>query len=254
MEHYHLRKYRGPEVWKRVRAAYEEGQTGPEVARRYDVGLANLRKKARNEGWSRADQAAAADRALSDPDPAPADEAPVRPAAAVAAAVARASSALADGRASEAAGLLRAAEGLTRLTVDERDAAEPADEAPLTPEEDAAREAAAKKGWDDMLDLIEAQADALARHILADVPYAPLVHSGFVAAWRAQYLGPEAAARDLARMQADSPQRVPFHWRDDGQPRPVDEVRALYYPVYRRQIRRQAGLPPLGPGDEGGWG
>lgn len=253
MEHYHLRKYRGPEVWRRVRAAYEQGQTGPEVARRYDVGLSNLRKKAAREGWSRSHQAAAADRALLDPsatpEAAPASDAPTRPAAAVAAAVARASSALAGGRAAEAAGLLRAAGSLARLTGDSPDQADPADDGPLTPEEDAAREAAAKKGWDDLLDLIEAQADALARQILADVPYAPAVHSGFVHAWRAQYLGPEAAASDHAGMQANAAHRVAFHWHDDGQPLPVDEVRAMYYRVFRRQIRARAGLPAVGPGD-----
>ena len=253
MEHYHLRKYRGPEVWRRVRTAYEEGQTGPEVARRYDVGLANLRKKAVREGWSRSHQAAAADRALLEepapPQAAPAPGAPVRPAAAVAAAVAQASSALAGGRATEAAGLLRAAGSLARLTGDSPEADEPTDDGPLTPEQDAAREAAAKKGWDDLLDLIEAQADALARQLLADVAWAPAVHSGFVHAWRAQYLGPEAAAQDHARMQTNAAHRVAFHWHDDGQPLPVDEVRAMYYGVYRRQIRARAGLPAVGPRD-----
>ena len=102
-----------------------------------------------------------------------------------------------------------------------------------------------------MLDLIEAQADALARRILADAAHAPAVHSGFVHAWRAQYLGPEAAARDHADMQVNAPHRVAFHWHDDGRPLPVDEVRAMYYGVYRRQIRARAGLPAVGPGDGG---
>ena len=252
MEHYRLRKYRGPEVWKRVRTAYEQGQTGPEVARRYDVGLANLRKKAAREGWSRSHQAAAADRAaLATPAPPdPAHDAAARPADALASAVARASSALAGGRAAEAAGLLRAAESLARLT-GAAPGEEPADavDAPLTPEEDAAREAAAKKGWNDLLDLIEAQADALARQLLVDVTFAPAVHSGFVHAWRAQYLGPDAAAHDHARMQGNAAHRVAFHWHDDGRPLPVDEVRAMYYQVFRRQIRAKAGLPAVGPGD-----
>lgn len=64
MDHYRLRKYRGPETWKRVRAAYEAGESGPSCARRFDVGLANLRKKARLDGWSRRHQAERADRAL----------------------------------------------------------------------------------------------------------------------------------------------------------------------------------------------
>lgn len=71
MEHHRLRKYRGPETWKRVRAAYEAGESGPSCARRFDVGLANLRKKARREGWSRKDQADRADRELPREAPAP---------------------------------------------------------------------------------------------------------------------------------------------------------------------------------------
>jgi hypothetical protein len=52
-------------------------------------------------------------------------------------------------------------------------------------------------------------------------------------------------------MQVNAPHRVAFHWHDDGRPLPVDEVRAMYYAVYRRQIRARAGLPAVGPGDEG---
>ena len=57
MEHYRLRKYRGPETWARVRKAYEAGESGPSCALRFDVGLSNLRKRARNEGWDRKSQA-----------------------------------------------------------------------------------------------------------------------------------------------------------------------------------------------------
>lgn len=64
MEHFRLRKYRGPETWTRVRKAYEAGESGPSCARRFDVGLANLRKKCRREGWSRCHQAERADREL----------------------------------------------------------------------------------------------------------------------------------------------------------------------------------------------
>lgn len=52
MEHYRLRKYRGPKIWAKVQEAYEAGETGPSCARRFDVGLANLRKKALREGWT----------------------------------------------------------------------------------------------------------------------------------------------------------------------------------------------------------
>lgn len=259
-------KQRSRAVWDRVRAAYLAGEPAASVARRFDVGYGNLRFRAYSEGWTRKAALARADAGAAEEavrldgqadeaarfaatagDPEPAD-----PRLARRRAIARASALLAAGRAMEATAMLKAAESLSRLTGDDMDAADdPYDHGPLTPEQDAAREAAARKGWDDMLDLIEAQADALARQLLADVAFAPAVHSGFVHAWRAQYLGPEAAAQDHARMQVNAAHRVAFHWDDEGQPRPVDEVRAMYYGVYRRQIRVRAGLPAVGPGDEG---
>ena len=53
MEHHRLRKYRGPETWDRVRQAYVAGESAPSVARRFDVGLSNLRRRAMAEGWTR---------------------------------------------------------------------------------------------------------------------------------------------------------------------------------------------------------
>ena len=53
MEHHRLRKYRGPETWARVREAYIAGESAPSVARRFDVGLSNLRRRAMAEGWTR---------------------------------------------------------------------------------------------------------------------------------------------------------------------------------------------------------
>jgi hypothetical protein len=64
MDHFRLRKYRGPKTWERVRKAYEAGESGPSCALRFDVGLANLRKKARLEGWCRRHQAERSDRDL----------------------------------------------------------------------------------------------------------------------------------------------------------------------------------------------
>src|SRR5690606_16272124 len=53
MEHHRLRKYRGPETWARAREAYVAGESAPSVARRFDVGLSNLRRRAMAEGWTR---------------------------------------------------------------------------------------------------------------------------------------------------------------------------------------------------------
>jgi len=129
MQHHRLRKYRGPETWRQAREAFIAGESGPSVARRFDVGLANLRRRAREEGWTRAAIAAQLDlkplRGGADaPSPALAaltlweddlDLEEIPPREAMALAVRRASALLAAGHAAEAAALLRAAEALDRV-------------------------------------------------------------------------------------------------------------------------------------------
>ncbi|RZJ01265.1 MAG: hypothetical protein EON90_03795 [Brevundimonas sp.] len=128
MEHYRLRKYRGPETWARVQAAYVAGESAPSVARRFDVGLSNLRRRAMKEGWTRR---CIADRLDLRPlrggadDPSPAismldledlPETPhIAPKAALGKAVRRAAWLISQGQAAEATALLRAAEALERL-------------------------------------------------------------------------------------------------------------------------------------------
>lgn len=129
MEHHRLRKYRGPETWARVRAAYVAGESAPSVARRFDVGLSNLRRRAMAEGWTRrriaetldlkplrggADDPPPAIGALADLEALP--ETPwVDPRDAMAKAVCRAAWLIEQGQAAEATVLLRAAEALDRL-------------------------------------------------------------------------------------------------------------------------------------------
>lgn len=135
MEHHALRKYRGPEIWARVRTAYLAGEPAPSVARRFDVGLGNLRKRARAEGWTRNRAALRNDlkpeRAMSAGSIAgspgasetPPDEAPEYPAGtreALKRAAERAAWLIAEGRGAEAMVLVRAAEALSNL-VDTRD-------------------------------------------------------------------------------------------------------------------------------------
>ncbi|MGV8930111.1 MAG: hypothetical protein ACOH1E_10180 [Brevundimonas sp.] len=133
MEHHALRKYRGPEIWARVRTAYLAGESAPSVARRFDVGLANLRKRARAEGWTRNRAALAGDlkperAAGSAATPAracgaPVDEIPEYPVGtreALKRAAERAAWLIAEGRGAEAMVLVRAAEALSNL-VDARD-------------------------------------------------------------------------------------------------------------------------------------
>lgn len=134
MEHYALRKYRGPEVWERVRKAYLAGESAPSVARRFDVGLGNLRKRARAEGWTRSGSAlrndmkperrtAGPEPGSSDPAEPAADETPEYPVGtreALKRAAERAAWLIAEGRGAEAMVLVRAAGALSDL-VDRRD-------------------------------------------------------------------------------------------------------------------------------------
>lgn len=46
-------KIRSEETWAEIRRAWEGGETGASVARRYDVGLANLWRRRASEGWDR---------------------------------------------------------------------------------------------------------------------------------------------------------------------------------------------------------
>ena len=134
MDHYRLRKYRGPETWAKVREAYLAGQPAPSVAQRFDVSLANLRKKASREGWTRNAEALKYDlkpiRGAPDgPQPAigplpdalnlpfEANERPVRVVEAIERAGARAAWLISEGRAGEAEALIRAARALSELSV-----------------------------------------------------------------------------------------------------------------------------------------
>lgn len=130
MEHYRLRKYRGPETWAQVRKAYVAGESAPSVARRFDVGLSNLRRRAMAEGWTRSRIAERLDlrplRGGAD-DPPPAlmalaelETMPETPRidahAALRKAVRRAAWLVSQGQAAEATALLRAADALDKLS------------------------------------------------------------------------------------------------------------------------------------------
>lgn len=112
-----------------MREAFIAGESGPSCARRFDVGLANLRRRARAEGWTRAAIAAKLDlkplrggadapppaiTALSFEEALELDAVPPREAMFMA--VRRAASLLAAGQTAEAATLLRAAAALERMS------------------------------------------------------------------------------------------------------------------------------------------
>jgi hypothetical protein len=214
MEHFRLRKYRGPEVWAKVREAYVAGEPGPQVAARFDVGLANLRKKALREGWTRAAAARGSDPLIlatqpdllgtpHDPALSP-PPAPAHPAVARDSAIGRAAALLAEGRAAEATALLKAAETLGRLAVD----AGPPPEPERTPEEarmaeweaDRAREEQARVVFDEIRAHFRDVALQLANAMLSETPRVVGGDDWCLAAlhWRARVLGPEIALSDFA--------------------------------------------------------
>ena len=134
-------KYRGPETWALVRQAYLGGETAGSVAKRFDVGVDALRRRATNEGWTRKEHAAAVDPAAAlhpnarrpeeahPPRPAggrvparaPAayDVADTTPAELLRRALRQASDALAEGRTADARTLAQMAESLSRTAARE---------------------------------------------------------------------------------------------------------------------------------------
>lgn len=209
MEHFRLRKYRGPDTWKKVREAYVAGEPGPSVARRFDVGLSNLRKKARREGWTRNRIAAELERAAAGapppgdapaPPPGPPPEPPAAPEVRRRA-LDRAAALLAEGRAAEALAQLRAAEALARLAATEPE--------PELDEADAERARAL------LHRTIEARAYTIAEDMLRDAWRPRADWGGYVLAWRAVTLGPEVAARD--RRTAEEEGWAARWWDADGQ-------------------------------------
>lgn len=228
MDHFRLRKYRGPEVWARVRLAYEAGESGPSVAQRFDVGLANLRRKCRREGWSRRHQAERSDRALPVEQPVAADlerDPPdgaeggagmgaddadpgdalsrIDPLAVRRRALARADALLAGGRAAEALAQLKAAEALSRLGEVESEA-----RAMETWEEDT--EAVRIK----IGRIVEDRAVELVEAMLADGVRPGVRWGGFALHWRAAMYGPEAAEAD--RRQAEAEGWADRYWDAEG--------------------------------------
>ncbi|HYC75765.1 hypothetical protein [Brevundimonas sp.] len=129
MEHYRLRKYRGPETWAQVRKAYVAGESAPSVARRFDVGLSNLRRRALAEGWTRrriADQLDLKPVRGGDDGPGPGlgpltaltdlpDASSLDPELSIALALQRATWLVGEGRAAEARALAQAVEALERM-------------------------------------------------------------------------------------------------------------------------------------------
>lgn len=231
MEHHRLRKYRGPETWARVRKAYEAGESGPSCALRFDVGLANLRKKARNEGWDRKSQALKIDlkpmRGEADPPEPPCppiDPDPVRepappsdPRAAVSQALQQAERLMSRGEGQKALQNLKAAE--TYVETLERTAARRI----LTPEEEEAAERERQVASDAHDREVWDRARSIAQGLLSEDCCGIPAHWGLAAFhWRARVLGPETARADFVRGVERG--WAAHHWDADGALKPLPKV------------------------------
>jgi hypothetical protein len=138
-------KFRGPETWALAKEAYLAGETCASIARRLDVGESAMKRRMKNEGWTRRDHAAALDAlqvrrqrartpaalqgaeafgaeaaATQAARPEPAEPPPDLSAAQLAQqAVRRAAQALTDGRTADARALSAMAESLSRTAARE---------------------------------------------------------------------------------------------------------------------------------------
>lgn len=222
MDHFRLRKYRGPEVWARVREAYVAGEPGPQVARRFDVGLANLRKKAREEGWTRNRAAATSDPLIlatqprrlgadANPDAVGPATAPPDPRAALDDALRAAARLVKQGRGAEAAATVRAAKALAVLVAELPPA--------VTPLTDAEKATMAEAYWKDFQELVAENAAHLAGQMLRDTVITGAYMGAAALHWRAANLGPEAAAADYAHACACSTH--PRHYDETGKLLPL---------------------------------
>ena len=251
MEHYRLRKYRGPETWALVREAYLAGEPGPALAKRFDVGLANLRRKAIREGWTRRRHALATDArgvrrmaALGAIDP----EAPPTPEAAFAAALTLASDAMMGGRAEEAARVLRNAGVLARLSGLNAPPPEPAPPPPPTPEQRAEAEAQRRRDEAEFEARVAAMAERIAHAMLsAEAVGAPAAWSREVYRFRARHF-PELAAADYARAVNNGwAHQV---WDEHGRLRPPEPSPGFDLRMWDQHERCCAGVRAREAGDD----
>jgi len=254
-------KQRSPAVWARVKEAYLAGEPAASVARRFDVGLGNLRFKANAEGWTRKAVMAAAEQEAEAEDRRLAGEAdveaplPLPPEAPVSsedlhealeAATRRAASLLARGRATEASALLKAAEALDRRIggahPESGRAAEADSEPPEAPVDDIAAEDDLHRHRAELENYILNRADEMARRMLSDLDTPPDLLGALALHWRVENLGPECAALDFVRHRRDDG-RPGRYWNADGSLKTLDEIFDGWWVTVRHMARGQSGLP-----------
>ena len=200
-------KVRSPEVWALIRDQYLAGDSAVVLARRFDVTIANIQRKAGREGWTK--RAYATARAAQDTEP-PVEAGVAPPSRAQAGgdafvvAMIEAEAALRAGRGAEAMKLMQAAEHYVELR--RRLEAEAQARSSGSPEDERAQLA-------ELRDLILEEAKTMAKVLLTH-GIGPAILSRKIFAWRFQNLGPEIAAADFRRgVEGKWADR---YWNSDG--------------------------------------
>jgi len=257
-------KFVSPEIWALARRDYLAGETAAVVARRYGIGIDNLRKRQISEGWTRkaqrealgdgpwpqeearlADARAELERAEDAARPGPAGELvaacarrprldlglPYHPGRALCRAVDEASRLVAAGRHEEAQGVLKAAERLARLTG--CSAVSPATQA----QEKVVRETALLDLFSGALGEARRLAVVVLEAVLADeAPDAAPWHRAFVYRARAAALGTDQARADFeAAREADWSGDV---WTPQGTLRALEDADAALIARYGNALPR----------------
>ena len=243
------------ETWAVVRDAYLGGETAESIARRLNMSVNTIRKRAGRCGWTHAAHARAIARAREDGSAAAIDLAGARDAA-----VAHAAALLGEGRALEASAMLRAAEALGRAGLGEAGGGEagggaadgdPAGPEPGTPEADAAMEETLRQISDRIDQITIERASQLALDLLSDEGPPQAVYSAFAFRWRAWVLGPAVALADFA--QGIRGGWASRYWDAEGRLIPQDPVPPLPDPGMVRQHLRLCRGAAGGEAGHGDW-
>lgn len=180
-----IRYFAGPEVWTLAQEAYLAGEPAATIAKRLNLTVNGIRKRAARKGWTRTAHAAALKRRKT-------------PDVALAELVAGIVPLMRADRIQEAAELARSAERMARVVtaVPEPGQLSAAEQTALWAMQDAWRHRERKRMEAEHL----AMAEDLARQMLSGRPNPKGGDAWSLAVWhwRAQHLGPEVALSDLA--------------------------------------------------------
>lgn len=183
------------ETWAVVRDAYLGGETAESISRRLKMSVNTIRKRAGRCGWTHAAHAAALARTEAETGAGQTSE----PAEALERATRHAARLLTEGRASEAQELVRAAEGLKRLT----QGTSASGERVSTPQEIEAKQAEEAAVRARVADRLMRMVEHMAHQMLMERPMGvPVLYAPFVYAFRARHFGPEVEAADQAHALA----------------------------------------------------